>query len=127
MVIPYQLHGLSGANGVLDAVELADLSGNKKIIKADVLLPFFGITPQLGALANLGIKIDSHHITVDPATQQTNLTGVFAIGDIAAYPNKLKLILAGFSEAATAAHAIHPLVFPGKELHFVYSTTQGVP
>ncbi len=127
MVIPYQLHGLTGSNGILTAVELADLDGHKKTVAADVLLPFFGITPQLGALADLGIKIDSHHISVDPATQQTNLAGVFAIGDIAAYPNKLKLILTGFSEAAMAARAVHPLVFPGQELHFVYSTTQGVP
>jgi thioredoxin reductase (NADPH) len=49
------------------------------------------------------------------------------VGDIAAYPHKLKLILSGFSEAAMAAHAIHPLVFPGEALHFVYSTTKGVP
>jgi len=127
MVIPYQLHGLVGRDGILSAVELADLDGKKKTVEADVLLPLFGIVPQLGVLANWGITIEQHHIPVDPSTQQTNLPGIFAIGDIAAYPNKLKLILAGFSEAAMAAHAIHPLVFPGKELHFVYSTTQGVP
>src|SRR4029077_15749101 len=53
--------------------------------------------------------------------------GIFAIGDIATYPGKLKLILCGFSEAAMAAHAIYPLVHPGEALHFEYSTTQGVP
>lgn len=127
MVVPYQLHSLTGSNGVLKSVELADLDNRKKTVEADALLPFFGITPQLGALANLGIKIDNHHILVDPTTLQTNLPGIFAVGDIAIYPHKLKLILTGFSEAAMAAHAIHPLVFPGKELHFVYSTIQGVP
>jgi len=127
MVIPYQLHSLIGKDGVLSAVELADLDGKKKTIEADILLPLFGIVPQLGVLANWGITIEQHHIPVDPSTQQTNLPGIFAVGDIATYPKKLKLILAGFSEAAMAAHAIHPLVYPGKELHFVYSTTQGVP
>jgi thioredoxin reductase (NADPH) len=127
MVIPYQLHGLKGTNGMLTAVELADLDGKTKTIEADVLLPFFGITPQLGALTHIGIKIDNHHITVDPGTLQSNLPGVYAVGDIASYPHKLKLILTGFSEAAMASRAIHPLVFPGQELHFVYSTTQGVP
>ena len=127
MVIPYQLHGLVGKDGVLSAVELTDIDGKKKTIEADVLLPLFGIVPQLGVLANWGITIEHHHIPVDPSTQQTNLPGIFAIGDIATYPRKLKLILAGFSEAAMAAHAIHPLVFPGQELHFVYSTNQGVP
>ena len=127
MVIPYQLHKLVGTNGVLSAVELADMDGKTKTVKADVLLPLFGIVPQLGVLANWGINIEHHHIPIDPSTQQTNLPAVFAIGDIATYPRKLKLILAGFSEAAMAAHAIYPLVHPGQELHFVYSTTQGVP
>ncbi|MFH1157989.1 MAG: NAD(P)/FAD-dependent oxidoreductase [Pseudomonadota bacterium] len=126
-VIPYQLHGLTGGNGFLKTVELTDPNGGKKTVEADVLLPFFGLAPQLGAVAGWGIPIDNHRIPVDPSTQQTSLAGVFAIGDVAAYPRKLKLILTGFSEAAMAAHAIYPLVFPGKELHFVYSTTKGVP
>jgi thioredoxin reductase (NADPH) len=127
MVIPYQLHSLQGKDGMLSAVELADLDGKKKTVEADALLPLFGIVPQLGALANWGIDIQMHHLPVDPSTQQTNLPGVFAIGDIATYAKKIKLILTGFGEAAMAAHAIHPLVYPGKELHFVYSTSQGVP
>jgi thioredoxin reductase (NADPH) len=53
--------------------------------------------------------------------------GIYAIGDIATYPGKLKLILTGFAEAAQAAHAIYPLVHPDKALHFEYSTTKGVP
>ena len=64
---------------------------------------------------------------VDPATCETNRAGVFAIGDIASYPGKLKLILTGFSEAAMAAHAIYKLVHPEQELHWEYSTTKGVP
>lgn len=127
LMIPYQLHRLEGSNGHLKAVELADLDGNKKRVETEVLLPFFGIVPHLGAFATWGVTVENHTIPVDPSTQQTNLPGVFAIGDSAGYKNKLKLILAGFSEAATAAHAIHPLAFPGQELHFVYSTTQGVP
>jgi thioredoxin reductase (NADPH) len=64
---------------------------------------------------------------VNPATSETSTPGIFAIGDIAHYPGKLKLILCGFSEAALAAHAIHPRVHPGQALHFEYSTTTGVP
>ncbi len=127
MVIPYQLHGLAGENGVLNAVDCQDLDGNIRSIEADVLLPFFGIVPHLGAIANWGVTVEHSRIPVSQKTQQTNVPGVFAIGDIATYPHKLKLILTGFSEAAMAAHAIHPLAFPGQELHFVYSTTQGVP
>ena len=74
-----------------------------------------------------GSALERHHIAVDPATCQTSLPGVFAIGDVATYPGKLKLILQGFSEAAVAAHAIYPIVHPDQALHFEYSTTKGVP
>ncbi len=126
MVIPYQLHGLQGTNGVLTGVTVTDLDGNEKTLDADTLLPFFGITPQLGPIAEWGLSLEHFHIPADPLTLQTNTPGIFAVGDIAAYPHKLKLILTGFAEAAQAAHAIHPLVFPGEALHFVYSTTKGI-
>ena len=83
---------------------------------------------NLGPIAEWGITLDEHkHISVRPDTCATNLHGVFAVGDIAAYPGKLKLILSGFAEAAQAAHAIHPLLNPNKALHFEYSTSKGVP
>jgi thioredoxin reductase (NADPH) len=127
MVIPYQLHGLIGADGVLTAVEVATLDGATREIPADVLLPFFGLSTDLGPIAAWGMQLRLHHVPVDPATCQTSLPGVFAIGDVATYPGKLKLILQGFSEAAVAAHAIFPIVHPGEALHFEYSTNKGVP
>ena len=127
LVIPYQLAGLEGANGQLAAVIVADLDGKTKRIAADALLPFFGLAMNLGPIAAWGLALDHHHITVAPATCMSSAQGIFAIGDIATYPGKLKLILSGFAEAALAAHAIHPLVHPGEALHFEYSTTKGVP
>jgi thioredoxin reductase (NADPH) len=127
MVIPYQLHGLVGADGVLSAVQVATLDGEVKQLAADVLLPFFGLSMDLGPIAAWGLQSQMHHVTVDPASGQTSLPGVFAIGDVATYPGKLKLILQGFSEAAVAAHAIFPIVHPGQALHFEYSTSKGVP
>ena len=127
LVIPYQLQALEGADGQLSAVVVADLDGRTRRLDADCLLPFFGLATDLGPLAEWGLTLDHHHIAVDPATAATSRPGIFAIGDIAAYPGKLKLILSGFAEAAIAAHAIHPLVHPGQALHFEYSTTKGVP
>ncbi len=127
LVIPYQLHALEGKDGALDAVIVADLDGKTKRLAADVLLPFFGLSMNLGPIAQWGLALDHHHITVAPATCMSSIPGIFAIGDIAAYPGKLKLILSGFAEAALAAHAIYPLVHPGEALHFEYSTTKGVP
>ncbi len=127
MVIPYQLHALHGEGGVLRAVEVADLDGATKLIEADVLLPFFGLAMELGPIAEWGLALERGHLTVTPATMQSSVPGVFAIGDIASYAGKLKLILQGFAEAAVAAHAIHPIVHPGTALHFEYSTSKGVP
>lgn len=127
LVVPYQLHALEGDAGDLRAVVVADLDGTARRLEADVLLPFFGLSQDLGPIAGWGLNLDHHRIVVDPATCATSLDGVFAIGDIATYPGKLKLILTGFAEAALAAHAIHPLVHPGEALHFEYSTTKGVP
>jgi thioredoxin reductase (NADPH) len=127
LVIPYQLHGIEGSDGALEAVIVADLDGRTRRLPADRLLPFFGLSTDLGPIAGWGLALERHHIAVDPATCQSSAPGIFAIGDVAAYPGKLKLILSGFAEAALAAHAIFPLVHAGEALHFEYSTTKGVP
>jgi thioredoxin reductase (NADPH) len=127
LAIPYQLHGLKGDGSRLEAVEIATLKGEVREVPADVLLPFYGLSMELGPIAEWGLGLDRSHIRVEAATCATSIPGVHAIGDIATYPGKLKLILQGFSEAAMAAHAIHPRVFPGEALHFEYSTSKGVP
>ncbi len=127
IVVPYLLHALEGHDGTLEAVVVATLKGETRRLEADVLLPFFGLSMNLGPIADWGLALDRRHIVVDPASCATNRAGIFAIGDIASYPGKLKLILSGFSEAAMAAHAIYKLVHPEQELHWEYSTTKGVP
>jgi thioredoxin reductase (NADPH) len=127
LVVPYQLHGLVGSEGRLEAVEVSTLDGAVKRLEADILLPFFGLAMDLGPIAHWGLNLERNHIAVDPKTCATSAPGIFAVGDIANYPGKLKLILCGFSEVAMAAHAIYPLIHPGEALHFEYSTTKGVP
>ncbi len=127
LVIPYQLHGLEGVGGELRTVVVADLDGNHRRLRADVLLPFFGLSQNLGPILEWGLNVDRHSIVVEPSTCATGLPGIFAIGDIVSYPGKLKLILTGFAEAAMAAHAIYPLLHPDEALHFEHSTTKGVP
>jgi thioredoxin reductase (NADPH) len=126
LVVPYQLSGLEGEGGRLSAVLVETLKGETRRLDADVLLPFYGLAMNLGPIAQWGLDLERSHIAVDPATCATSVPGIFAIGDIATYRNKLKLILTGFAEAAQAAHAIHPLVRPDEILHFEYSTTKGV-
>ena len=127
LVVPYQLAGLEGDGETLAAVLVADLDGVTRRLEADVLLPFYGLAMSLGPIAEWGLDIENYHIAVDQRTCLTNIERVFAIGDLATYPGKLKLILTGFAEAAAAAHAAWPMVFEGQELHFEYSTTKGLP
>lgn len=126
LVIGYQLESLLGKNGKLEFVEVSDLDGNKKSIPADVLLPFFGLSQELGPIASFGLNLKSNFITVNPTHFETSTQGIYAIGDIATYDGKLKLILTGFAEAASAMHHAYNKVFDGKSLHFEYSTTKGI-
>ena len=127
LVVPYQLAGLDGDGRQLSAVIVNTLDGDERRLEADALLPFYGLSMNLGPISEWGLNLDRNHIAIDQATSATNVPGIHAIGDIATYPGKLKLILTGFAEAAAAAHSIFPLVHPDEVLHFEYSTTKGIP
>ncbi|CAK0753539.1 Ferredoxin--NADP reductase (modular protein) [Azospirillaceae bacterium] len=127
LVTPYQLSGLEGGDGRLTAVRVATLDGEERRLDADVLLALFGLATDLGPIASWGLALAHHHIPVTPSTCATSAPGLFAVGDIANYPGKLKLILTGFAEAAHAAHAAYSLVRPGEVIHFEHSTSKGLP
>ena len=126
LVTPFQLDGLKGNNGKLSAVLVKDFSNNIREIPADYLLPFFGLAMELGPIANWGLVLHKNNIEVDASTMQTSQAGIYAIGDIATYKNKLKLILNGFAEAATACHDIYKIIYPNQVFHFEYSTSKGL-
>src|SRR5579883_2565138 len=96
LVTPCQLRALDGADGQLRAVIVADLDGRTRTLPADVLLPFFGLATDLGPIAQWGLALERHHLTVEPSTCATSQPGIFAVGDVAHYAGKLKLILSGF-------------------------------
>ena len=126
LVTNFQLSELKGEDGELEEVIVADLDGNKKHLKADILLPFFGLAQNLGPLLEFGLNVKNHHIKSNYPYFETNIPGVYAVGDIATYEGKLKLILTGFAEASSSLHHAYGRVFDGKALHFEYSTTKGL-
>lgn len=127
MVVPYQLSALEGSDGNLSAVIVEDMKGVTRKLEADILLPFFGLKMSLGPILDWGLNIELHHIKVDNSHYETNISGIYAVGDIASYPGKIKLILTGFAECASALHHAYSKVFDGKALHFQYSTSKGLP
>jgi len=92
-------------------------------VPLDALLVFFGLSPRLGPIAEWGLELERRAIAVDTEKFETNVPGVFAVGDINIYPGKKKLILSGFHEAALAAFGAARYVFPNKPIHLQYTTT----
>ena len=110
-------------NGLLSSLKVAGGDGITRRLALDALLVFFGMSPKLGPIADWGLSLDRRQIAVDTEKFQTSVPGIFAVGDINAYPGKKKLILSGFHEAALAAFAAAPLIFPDKRIHLQYTTT----
>jgi thioredoxin reductase (NADPH) len=118
-----QVTGLEGQGGQLTAALAKPDKGDPYRVECDVMLPFFGLTMKLGPVASWGVKLDDDLIPVDTATFESNVPGIFAIGDINTYPGKLKLILSGFHEAALMAQKAYHYVYPEKRLVFQYTTS----
>jgi thioredoxin reductase (NADPH) len=118
-----QVSELEGADGQLTAVSIKGNDGAVARVEVDAMLPFFGLTMKLGPVAGWGLKMDDELIEVDVSTFETNIPGIFAVGDINTYPGKLKLILSGFHEVALMAQKAHHYVHPEKKLVFQYTTS----
>ncbi len=117
------LAALNGAGGVLSSVTVRARDGTSRNVPCDTLLAFYGLTMKIGPLEGFGLALKDGLIPVDTEKFESATPGVFAIGDICAYPGKLKLILSGFHEAALMAQAVFRLVHPDKKLRFQYTTS----
>ena len=125
---------------MLTPAEVISLNGNEKLnsvvvknnnseieIETDYFIPLFGLTPKLGSISDWGLEIEKNSILVNNSLDyQTNIPGVFAIGDINTYPGKLNLILCGFHEAALMCQAAFKIINPEKKFILKYTTVSGV-
>jgi thioredoxin reductase (NADPH) len=118
-----QVTALEGENGVLKGAQIKGADNAMSAISCDTILPFFGLTMKIGPVAEWGVKLENNLIPVDTEAFETNVPGLFAIGDINTYPGKLKLILSGFHEGALMAQKASRYVFPDKRVVFQYTTS----
>ena len=119
-----QVSGFEEAtNGRLDHLKVTGADGVTRRMPLDDLLVFFGLSPKLGPIADWGLDIERKQLRVGTEKFETNVPGIFAVGDINTYPGKKKLILSGFHEAALAAFGAAPYIFPDKKIHMQYTTT----
>lgn len=118
-----QVSAVTGEDGRLRGATVKHDDGSSTDVDCDMMLPFFGLTMKLGPVADWGLNLHENLVPVDTEKFETNVPGLFAIGDINTYPGKLKLILSGFHEAALAAQKVHRYVYPEKRLTFQYTTS----
>jgi thioredoxin reductase (NADPH) len=120
---------LTQINGdtILNSVGVINTKTNEEeLIETDYLIPLFGLSPKLGPIESWGLNLDKNAIEVNTDDYSTNIPGVYAIGDINTYKNKLKLILCGFHEAALMSHSAYKYINPGIKYTMKYTTVQGV-
>jgi len=122
-VLTGQVKELTHVDGVLKSVSVQGGDSVVRRVEADQVLVFFGLSPKLGPIAEWGLDINKKQISVDTEKFQSNVPGIYAVGDINTYPGKKKLILSGFHEAALAAFSIKEYLEPGKKVHLQYTTT----
>lgn len=119
-----QVTGIETKDDKLAEIKVTGADGVTRRLPLDDLLVFFGLSPKLGPIADWGLEIERKQLKVmDTEKFETNVPGIFAVGDINTYPGKKKLILSGFHEAALAAFGAAPYIFPEKKIHMQYTTT----
>ena len=124
IITPAEIVKLNG-DKVLKSVVIAN-NDNEQEVEVDHFIPLFGLSPKLGPIANWGLEIEKNAIKVDTYDYQTNIPGIFAIGDVNTYPGKLKLILCGFHEATLMCQSAYKIINPGKKHVLKYTTVTGI-
>ncbi len=125
LITPAEVTSLYGET-VLQKIRVTQES-NSIELECDHLIPLFGLTPKLGPIANWGLEIEKNAIKVDNSLDyQTNIPGIYAIGDVNTYPGKLKLILCGFHEATLMCQSAFARIYPEKRNVLKYTTVSGI-
>jgi thioredoxin reductase (NADPH) len=112
---------LDAPEGTLKSIEIRQI-GSATQVDADHLLVLYGLVADLGPIATWGMKVMGGRVEVDTSNYESSRPGIFAVGDIATYPNKQKLILSGFHEASLALRKAYAYAYPEKKRVHVHSS-----
>jgi thioredoxin reductase (NADPH) len=128
LITPAEVLEIKGEEHVDSVVvQHNDKAKRMEVIECDAFVPLFGLSPKLGPIADWGLEIEKNAIKVDNTIDyQTNIPGIYAIGDVNTYPGKLKLILCGFHEATLMCQSAYQRIFPDKRYVMKYTTVGGV-
>jgi thioredoxin reductase (NADPH) len=112
--------------GTVESVVVTHQKDGDIVVDTDHFIPLFGLKPTLGPIADWGLEIEKNAIKVDTLDYSTNIPGIYAIGDVNTYENKLKLILCGFHEGTIAVQSAFARIYPDKKNILKYTTVNGV-
>ena len=110
----------------LEKIQITHQKTGEMIEETDHFIPLFGLKPSLGPIGNWGLDIEKNAIKVDSVDYSTNIPGIYAVGDVNTYQNKLKLILCGFHEGTLAVQSAFARIHPEKKNVLKYTTVNGV-
>ena len=125
LITEAEVVGLSGKDA-LESVIIHHQKDGEIVKNTDHFIPLFGLKPSLGPIADWGLEIEKGAIKVDTLDYSTNIPGIYAIGDVNTYQNKLKLILCGFHEGTLAVQSAFSRIYPDKKNILKYTTVNGV-
>ncbi len=109
---PFVPYSLNGENGKVTSVKIQNSKTKEiKTITVDDIICNFGFVSNLGAIKDWDLELDGNKIIVN-SMQETNIKGIFAIGDICSYPGKASLIINGFGEAPVAVNSCYLKINP---------------
>ena len=124
LITPAEITALHGENK-LEAVSVTK-DNSTTVLETDEFIPLFGLSPKLGPIGDWGLEIEKNAIKVNTVDYQTNIPGIYAIGDVNTYEGKLKLILCGFHEATLMCQSAYKRLNPGKKFVLKYTTVSGI-
>lgn len=110
----------------LEKIQITHQKTGEMIEETDHFIPLFGLKPSLGPIGSWGLDIEKNAIKVDSVDYSTNIPGIYAVGDVNTYQNKLKLILCGFHEGTLAVQSAFARIHPEKKNVLKYTTVNGV-
>ncbi len=120
---PYVPAELIGDDHAINQVVLEKVkSEEREVLEVDDVIVNYGFVSSLGPIKDWGLEIEKNSIVVN-SKMETNISGIYAAGDICTYEGKVKLIACGFGEAPTAVNNAKSYIDPKAKVQPLHSTS----
>ena len=120
---PFIPERLNGDGNTLQSVTFKQARGEEEIeLEVDDFIVSYGISSSIGSIKDWGLDLQRNAIITN-SKMETNLPGIFAVGDITTYEGKVQIIATGFGEAPIAVNQAMAYIHPEKRIQTVHSSS----